>query len=314
MTATSRRPLDPALEELIDGFNPDAPGLEELPLPKIREIVERQGELQTEPVGLASIEDRTIAGPGGELRLRVYRADSAEPGPLVLLAHGGGWAAGSIEVADVPTRLLARDCGGVVVSVDYRLAPEHPYPAGLEDAWAALLWVDEHRAELGADPEFLAVAGDSAGGNLAAALALRARDDDGPKLAHQLLVYPVLDRDFATDSYRAYGEGYYMTAATMRFFWDCYIGDAEPDAYAAPLRADSLARLPPATIVQAACDPLFSEGAAFAERLAAARVPVSTIRFEGLTHGTYWMNGLSAHTRAFARAPGDALRAAYLSR
>jgi acetyl esterase len=304
MTSLARRPLDPAIEQLLDDIDPDAPGLDELPIEETRATVARMVEWMGPVVGVGSVEDADADG----VPVRIYRSG---PGPLVLLTHGGGWLSGSIEISDRPSRLLANACGGTLVSVEYRLAPEHPFPAGLDDAYTALRWTAAHAGELGADPGFLAVAGDSAGGNLAAALALLARDRGGPAIAHQLLMFPVLDNDFESDSYREFGDGYFLTRAAMEHFWRCYVGDCEPPEYAAPLRAATLAGLPPATILQAAADPLFSEGAAYAARLAAERVPVAATVFEGLVHGALWMTGLSAHTRAFAEYAGAALRAAH---
>jgi acetyl esterase len=306
MTSLARRPLAPAIERLLDDIDPDAPGMDQMAIEEIRAAVAEMVQWMGPAADVAAVDDADADG----VPVRIYRA---APGPLVLLMHGGGWLSGSIEISDRPARLLANACGGTVVSVEYRLAPEHPFPAGLEDGYTALRWTAAHAGELGADPGFLAVAGDSSGGNLAAALALLARDRGGPALAHQLLVYPVLDRDFETESYRAYGDGYFLTRAAMEHFWRCYVGDGEPPEYAAPLRAATLAGVAPATILLAAADPLFSEGSAYAARLAAERVTVTTTVFEGLVHGALWMAGLSVHTRAFAEYAGAALRAAHVA-
>jgi acetyl esterase len=298
----ARRPLDPAIERLLDDIDPDAPGLDALPIGEIRATVAEMVEWMGPVAEVASVHDADADG----VPVRIY--GTGGDGPLVLLTHGGGWLSGSIEISDRPARLLANACGGTVVSVEYRLAPEHPFPAGLEDAYTALGWTAR---VLGSD--FLAVAGDSAGGNLAAALALLARDRGGPALAHQLLMFPVLDNDFESPSYREFGDGYFLTRAAMEHFWRSYVGEGEPPELAAPLRAASLTGLPPATILQAAADPLFSEGAAYAARLAAARVPVTTVVFAGLVHGAFWMAGLSPTARAFAETAGAALRAAHVA-
>jgi acetyl esterase len=196
--------------------------------------------------------------------------------PLVVFAHGGGFISGSCEIADGAVRLLAAASGAVVVSVDYRLAPEYPFPAGLEDAYAALTWAVESAGSLGADAGFTAVAGDSSGGNFAAALTLIARARGGPALAHQLLIYPVLDCDFSRPSYVDSAEGYFLTSDAMRRFWCDYVACDEDrlDPFASPLRATELAGLPSATMLLCLKDPLRSEGKAYAARLAEAGVPV----------------------------------------
>ncbi len=188
-------------------------------------------------------DDREIPGPGGNLRIRVYRPSADSALPVVVFFHGGGWVMGSIETHDVYCRQLANASGYAVVSVDYRLAPEHKFPAGLEDAHAATRWVAEQASEIGVDAQRIAVAGDSAGGNLAAAVSLMARDRGGPQLAFQLLMYPVINYSFDTPSYRENATGYHLTRAAMIWSWRHYLR-SELDGhspYASPLR-DGLAR------------------------------------------------------------------------
>jgi acetyl esterase len=211
--------------------------------------------------------------------------------PVVVYFHGGGWVIGDLEVVDQPCRQLASAAGAIVVSVDYRLAPEHRYPAAFEDSYAATVWVGAHAAEIGGDPARLAVAGDSAGGNLAAAVALAARDRGGPELAAQLLIYPVTDFNFGTASYHDNREGYLLTKGSMQWFWAHYLGaqDLDKDPYACPLRADSLAGLPPAYVATSEYDPLRDEGEAYARRLEEAGVAVTAKRFDGMLHGFFWM-------------------------
>jgi acetyl esterase len=221
----------------------------------------------------------------------VYTPAGEGPLPVVVYFHGGGWVIGDLEVVDQPCRQLASAAGAIVVSVDYRLAPEHRYPAAFDDSYAATVWVGAHAAEIGGDPARLAVAGDSAGGNLAAAVALAARDRGGPELAAQLLIYPVTDFNFGTASYQDNREGYLLTKGSMQWFWAHYLGaqDLDKDPYACPLRADSLVGLPPAYVATSEYDPLRDEGEAYARRLEEAGVAVTAKRFDGMLHGFFWM-------------------------
>jgi acetyl esterase len=242
--------------------------------------------LPGEPV--LRIESRTIPGPAGAIPVRVYaNSTTAERAPAIAFFHGGGWVIGSLDTHDNFCRALANRTGSVVVSVAYRLAPEAPYPAAAEDCYAATCWIAEHGAELGADGARLAVAGDSAGGNLAAVVALLARDRGGPALRHQGLIYPVTDADFDRASYVANAEGHLLTRQAMQWFWNHYVPDAarRNDAYAAPLRAANLAGLPPATVQTAEYDPLRDEGEAYAARLRDAGVATTLTRYDGQIHG-----------------------------
>lgn len=239
------------------------------------------------PPEIASIEDRRIPGMGGEIPIRIYRDTSDRPAPGVVYFHGGGWVLGSINTHDKLCRDLAKEAGAVVVSVDYRLAPEHKFPAAAEDAYAATCWAGAHAEELGIDAGKLAVAGDSAGGNLAAAACLMIRDRGSPKPAMQVLIYPITDSNFDTASYRENAEGYYLTRDTMEWFWREYLSspaDGE-QPYASPLRAADLSNLPPALVMTAFYDPLRDEGEAYAKRLSAAGVPTQLVRYDGLVHG-----------------------------
>jgi acetyl esterase len=200
---------------------------------------------------------------------------------------------------------MANATDAVVMSVDYRLAPEYPFPAAAEDAYAATRWAHDHAAEVGGDPSRLAVAGDSAGGNLAAAVPLMARDRGGPAISFQLLVYPALERNFDTASYRENAEGYFLTKVQMQWYWDQYLGDDDDAAahpYAAPLAAATLEGLPPAHIVTAEYDPLRDEGEAYGRRLAEAGVPVDVRRYDGMFHGFFSMDMLDESRQASAEA------------
>ncbi len=215
------------------------------------------------------------------------------PRPTIAWFHGGGWVCGSVEQSDITCRRLAAAAGAVVVSVEYRRAPEAQFPAPLEDCLAATRWCADHAADLGGDPRRLVVGGDSAGGNLAAAVALAVRDaGDGPTIAFQLLVYPVTDARCDSPSHAENGVGYLLTSAGMRWFWDHYLGDrpgAGDDHLASPLQAPDLSGLPPALVITAEYDPLRDEGEAYAQRLAEAGVEVRCSRYDGMLHGFFGM-------------------------
>ncbi len=300
-------PLDPALKAVLDQLaaNP-GPKLHEVSPEEARQFFDAM-QMPQEEVSLPSVSDRAIPGPGGEIPIRVYRPEGAGTLPVLVFFHGGGWVIGSLDTHDPSCRTLARDAGCVVVSVDYRLAPEHRYPSAADDCYAAACWVAEHAGELGVDPARLAVGGDSAGGNLAAAVTLMARDRGAPAIAYQLLVYPVTDADFDRPSYLENAEGYLLERASMQWFWGHYVPDAATrnEAYAAPLRADNLAGLPPARVLTAEFDPLRDEGEAYALRLREAGVPTEQVRYDGLIHGFLAMGGISeASKRAVAEAAG----------
>jgi len=238
-----------------------------------------------EPV--ARVEDITLAGPAGAIPARLYAPASEEPLPCVLFFHGGGWVIMSVETHDPICRALANQGRCAVVSVDYRLAPEHRFPAAADDCYAALLDVAKRAASLGIDASRLAVAGDSAGGNLAAAVALMARDRKGPALALQVLIYPAVDPACDTVSCKENADGYLLTLSAMHWFWGHYLGAERraPNAYAAPLLAESLRDLPRAYVISAEYDPLRDEGEAYARRLEQAGVATELVRHEGTIHG-----------------------------
>jgi acetyl esterase len=228
-------------------------------------------------VPVADVSDVTVPGPAGELSARVYRPAAGGALPTVVLFHGGGWVIGDLDTHDNMARSICRDCDAVVLSVDYRLAPEAPFPAAVEDAVAATRWAGAHLEELGGS-DVLAVAGDSAGGNLAAVVAQQLRDSGGPAIAAQLLVYPATDVLGDYPSRFDNGEGYFLDLPTMAWFMEQYAAEAEHhgDPRLSPMRADSLEGLPPAVVVTAEYDPLRDEGEAYAAALAAAGVRVET--------------------------------------
>ncbi|MBE1535990.1 alpha/beta hydrolase [Actinomadura algeriensis] len=258
--------------------------------PTIQEMRERVGAVfPFERRELPFVEDTAVRGPGGPVPVRLYRPVPPDAGPLpvVVYLHGGGWVVGGVENVDGLCRDLAAAAGCAVLSVGYRLAPEHPFPAAVDDAWAAVAAAVRRPERYGFLPGAVAVAGDSAGGNLAAAVALLARDR-GVALAHQLLVYPVTDTARDAPSWREYGTGYGLDAAALARFMDLYRAGADPaDPRLAPLRAPDLRGAAPATVITAECDILRDEGEAYARRLAESGVPVELRRYDGVVHSFF---------------------------
>jgi acetyl esterase len=243
---------------------------------------------------VASVVNRDMQGPGGSLGLRIYTPLGEGPFPLMVFFHGSGFVVCSLDTHDAMCRNLCSGTGCVVVSVDYRLAPEAKFPAATDDCLAATRWAVDNAAALGADPGQVFVAGDSAGGNLAAVTALRLRDEGGPRLLGQVLLYPVTDYyDPGTPSMMENAEGYGLTRAGMIWFWDHYLADPSHGAnpHASPLRADLLG-LPPALVVTAQYDPLRDEGELYAERLRQAGVPTAMKRWDGMNHGFFFWPGV----------------------
>ncbi|MBM3569740.1 MAG: alpha/beta hydrolase [Alphaproteobacteria bacterium] len=252
---------------------------------------------------------------GGGIRLRLYRPLKSGSGPLPTLVfyHGGGYVIGDLDSHDIPCRMLANASGCVVVSVDYRLAPEHPFPAGIEDALAALRWIAAEAGRIGVDSGRLAVGGDSAGGNFAAVTAQRARDEGGPDLRFQLLIYPATDQTAETESKRLFGEGYLLEDKGMAWFRDHYLGPDEAkktNPWASPAKAPSLAGLPPAMVVTAGFDPLRDEGKAYADALTKAGVATRYRCHDGLIHGFINFPGAIAAAGPALSEMGQALAAA----
>ncbi len=232
---------------------------------------------------------------------------------MLVFFHGGGWVIGDLETPDGTCRALANRAGCVVVSVDYRLAPENKFPAAPQDTYAATQWVAANAASIHVDPARIAVGGDSAGGNLAAVTAQMARDRGGPRLVFQLLVYPVIDGACDTASYRDNAEGYLLTKDMMRWFWNHYVRDAEDlfNPIASPLRARSLKGLPPALVQTAEFDPLRDEGEAYAAQLKQAGVPVRLTRYNGMIHGFFGMASVMDRAKTAIDEAGAALRSAF---
>ena len=305
-------PLDPQLQAMRDQRERDnVPPLYAMSLTDARaadlaSIRESGGE----PEPVHEITNLTISGPGGELPLRLYRPSAERPLPVLAYFFGGGWVLGSIDTADGVSRSLANSSGALVVVPGYRLAPEYRFPAAVDDCYAAVRWVAAHSGEIGADPARLAVGGDSAGGNLAAAVALRARAG-GPALAGQLLVYPNTDQLADDESMRASGDPFLFNRRSVDWYRQHYLASPADAAnpLASPLRAESLASLPPALVITAEYDPLRDQGEAYARRLADDGVQVELSRYPGMAHGFFTMAGAVDASRAALAQAASRLRA-----
>jgi acetyl esterase len=287
-------PLDPQVRFFLDQLKElGAPPVSEQTPEEARAGFATLAAVAGPPEDEAPTEDRNVPGPVGDIPVRVYRPESDQALPLVVYFHGGGFVIGDIATHDTVCQRLATGVPAVVVSVDYRLGPEHPFPAAVEDCDAATEWASAHGAELGGDPARLAVAGDSAGGNLAAVVTRHARDGGGPPIAFQLLVYPCTDLTRSLPSHIENGTGLLLDTDTMTWFTENYLGDADPrQPDASPLLADDLSGLPPALVVTAEFDPLRDEGEAYAERLRQAGVSATASRYDGMIHAFYGMDSI----------------------
>ncbi len=274
-------PLDPQFDEIVELYA-HLPALAEMPLDALRGAPEPNPNAT--PIDYIS--DRTIPGPGGDLPLRIYRHGDGAGKPLLLFMHGGGFVLGNLDTHDDMARDLTAGSNCVTVSVGYRLAPEHPYPAATDDCLAALEWAAANAAELGADAGRIVVIGDSAGGNLAAVTALRARDAGGPSIAAQVLIYPTADLTAAMLP-APDGNFYILSPETRKFFNDAYLGDPAQATlpHVSPGLAEDLSGLPPTLLVTAEYDPLCAQGEALAERYVQAGAVVTQTRYAGAIHG-----------------------------
>jgi acetyl esterase len=286
--------LDPLIQKMLDGLaalpqpDPatltaqtarDAMAAMQIPLPK---------------APMAAVRDVTFPVANAAIKARLYTPTETPVLPCLIYFHGGGWVVGDIEIYDSLARALAKSSGCAVLSVEYRLAPEHKFPVPLNDCYAAVQWAHASAEMLGIDPARIAVGGDSAGGNLAACVALKTRDEGGAPLKHQLLIYPVTDSDLKSRSQLELAEGYFLTRAMMAWYWDQYCrSDADKlNPLSSPSKAMSLARLPNASVVTAAYDPLRDEGDAFARALEEAGVSVSHLSVGGMVHGYVSLIGI----------------------
>ena len=294
--------LDPEVRAVLAAMEAQGgPPLESLPPQVARELGgESLKAVSGEPEQVARVENLQMPGPGGPIPIRVYAPEVGGTRPGLVYFHGGGWVVGNIDTHDGVCRALARRSGAVVVSVDYRLAPEHKFPAAVDDCYAATLWVAANAANLGIDSSRIAVGGDSAGGTLSTVIARKCRDHHSPSLALQVLVYPVANmRSFDTASHREFADGYYLTAPMMEWFRTLYLGRPEDGAHidASPLFTPDLRGLPPALVITAECDILRDEGEAYAKRLEQAGVPVTYTLYKGMIHPFFSMPGVLTQAR-----------------
>ncbi len=258
----------------------------------------RAGDWSRDFVGptedVASVVHTFIPGPTADLPARIYTPEGTAPRGAIVYFHGSAFTVSNIGLADSPHRAIANRTGCVVVAINYQKAPEHKFPTPLDDAYAATQWVHDNAEALGVDPTRIGVGGDSAGGNLAAAITLRARDENGPSIAFQLLLYPVVEAQSTFPSMSENAEGYMLSSAGVRWAWEQYLASPEDGAnpLASPLRAPDLAGLPPAIVLTAEFDPLRDEGEAYAQRLVDAGVPTVHRRYDGMIHGFLWTAGV----------------------
>ena len=311
-------PLDPQARSLLDMIESiGGPALGEQDPVATRETMKGLTAVMGAGPEVGSVTDRTIPGPAGapEIPVRVYSPAGDGTRGMLVWYHGGGWVIGDLESADISARNLCAGAGVVVLSVDYRLAPEHPYPAGRDDCLAALRWARDHAAELGVDPARIAVGGDSAGGNLAAITALAIRGVAGPPLAFQLLVYPATDLLLTHPSIDENGEGYLLTKASMVWFSDHYLGKIgeghdRKDPSVSPLYADDVSGVAPALVITAEFDPLRDEGEAYARKLSDAGVACTVTRYAGMIHAFFGMDAILDSAKQATAEASAALRGA----
>ncbi|MGQ9350823.1 alpha/beta hydrolase [Mycolicibacterium gilvum] len=278
--------LDPQIAALIDALDGGFPAVHTMTGAQARATIRSRFTPAAEPEPVHSVHDMAVPVDDGEVPVRVYRPAGPAPLPALVFAHGGGFVFCDLDSHDGLCRNLSNRLGAVVISVGYRLAPEHRWPTAAEEMYAVTRWVSGDADALGVDPARIAVGGDSAGGNLAAVTALMARDRGGPALRAQLLLYPVIAADFDTESYRLFGHGFYNPEPALRWYWDQYVPalSDRQHPYASPLHGE-LTGLPPAVMVMTGHDPLRDEAVAYAQALTDAGVPVVRCEFDGAVHG-----------------------------
>ena len=308
-------PVDPQAQALLDMLTAmNVPPMHTQSVAEVRASYDAMAQFRAAPEEVHTVENRTIPGPAGEIPIRIYTPEGTGPLPVLVFFHGGGWTIGTLDSHDGVCRALTNQAQCIVVSVDYRLAPEHKFPAAVEDAYAATVWVAQNAASISGNPERIAVGGDSAGGNLAAVVSQMARDKDGPKLVYQLLIYPATDYFIpGTASISENGQGYFLTYDSMVWFWNHY-ATSEEDAYnpmMAPLRATDFHNLPPALVITAEYDPLRDEGEMYAAKLQEAGVPVTATRYNGMIHGFFSMANIMDQAKVAIAEAAAALHGAF---
>ncbi|MBI3247645.1 MAG: alpha/beta hydrolase [Deltaproteobacteria bacterium] len=306
-------PLHPQVKTVLDLMTAAGPPLHHLTPQAARQAILAMRATTGESERVAKVEDRTYRAAAGHLPVRIYTPDGNGPFPVLVYFHGGGWVVGSVDIVDASCRALANQAGCLVMSASYRLAPENKFPAAAEDAYAAIQWAALNAASLNGDPSRLAVAGESAGANLAAVAAIMAQERGTPQMALQLLLYPVMNHDFTTQSCKENAEGYFLTTEMMQWFWKQYLNsDADGEnPYASPLRVKRLQNMTPAAIYTAEFDPLRDEGAAYAAKLREAGIPVTYKCQAGLIHGYMGMANAVEPARQARDDAAAALRAAF---
>ena len=324
MTA-QKAEMDPGMAKVIEKLGtlggkpiatltPQQARQQPLPGDAVKAVLEDEGK-STQPPQVARVENRKIPGPGGEIPIRVYTPEGSGPFPALVYIHGGGWVIASIDAYDVSARALAEQAKCVVVSVGYRLAPEHPFPAAPEDCYAATQYVMNHPGEFGIDASKVAVGGESAGGNLSTVVCLMAEQRGGRMPVHQLMVYPVTDYAFDTDSYKENAKATPLNADMMRWFWKYYLKNPSDGSnpLASPLRASNemLSKLPPATVITDQIDPLRSEGKAYADKLKEAGVDAEYRNYDGVTHEFFGMAAVVDNAKKAEAFAADRLKSAF---
>ncbi len=276
------------VKQLADQNAAGLPQVWEAPVAVIRELTQGRVAFAGKPEPIHSVANRFIPGPTADLPIRIYRPNEDQNAPAMVYFHGGGWVLNFLDIYDAALHRLANQSGSVIISVNYQKAPEHPFPVPFDDCYSSLLWVKSHASELGIDPNRIGVGGDSAGGNLAAAVAVKARDEK-VSLSYQLLVYPCVDRDFTTKSYVECATDFGLTTRAMEWFWDQYLqGDQHNNnPYAAPMRAKSLAGVAPSIVITAQYDPLVSDSENYCAKLKADGAEVTYKEFAGMIHGFF---------------------------
>jgi acetyl esterase/lipase len=308
-------PFHPQVQALRDHLAAErVPNLYTLPIEQarardVKSAITTAGQL--EPV--AEIRDFVIPGPAGDLAARIYRPDAVTTVPALVYFFGGGWSLGTLDTSDAVCRMITNLAGCACIALSYRLAPENKFPAAVDDCYAGAAWVASHAGELGIDGARLAVGGDSSGGNLAAAVTLRARAAGGPAFIHQLLVYPNTDARADTASMREVTDEHFFNKNAIAWYWGMYLASAEDglSPLASPLKEADLSGLPPATVITAELDPLRDEAELYAKALAEAGVPAEIIRYDGMMHGFFTMIGLLDVAREAVATSADRLAVAF---